>query len=187
MTAVLDRLATGTWVADASATRARFRARDVLRRTVVGSLPVWSAVVEVSADGVPLSVRAVLDLAGVATGSARRDTDLRGPRFFDVERDALLVVTADRARPAGPGLWRWSGTVAMRGASCPLDIVTELAGFAGGCATVRAIATLDRRDVGITVPRLLVGRTVGIEVDAVLCAPTPPGHPAAGGGVLNPH
>ena len=34
-----------------------------------------------------------------------------------------------------------------------------------------ATATLDRRLVGITAPRLLVGRLVAVEVDAVLHAP----------------
>lgn len=161
----------GKWTADPSATEAQFRARDVLRRTVVGTLSVLSASVEVSADGTPMHVAAVLDLASVATGSTRRDADLRGPRFFDVQGDALLRMTAGPAQPGGSHRWLLAGELTMKGTCCPLDITAELVDLDDGRAHVRATAVFDRRDAGITVPRLLVGRAVAIEVDACLRAP----------------
>lgn len=108
---------------------------------------------DVSADGVPLRVRAKLGLASVATGSARRDADLCGPRLFDVQRDARLEeLRGDVERAAG-------------------GLHAQLAG------QHRA----RRRDAGIAVPRLLVGRAVAIEVEALPQAPkaAPPCSPSS--------
>lgn len=163
----------GTWTADPAATSARFRARDVLGRTVLGTLAVHSAAVEVAPSGDPLRVRAELDLGSVATGSGRRDADLRGPRFLDAARDAVLRVTADAARPDGPGRWHLVAELAMKGLACPVELDVELTDLRDGRAAVRATTALDRRALGIAVPRLLVGRTVAVEVLAVLHAPTP--------------
>lgn len=177
MTALRTGAPAGTWTLDVSASTARFRARGLLGTTVVGTLDVLSASVQVSADGRPERVDAELDLASVATGSARRDADLRGPRFFDAQRGPALLVSAVRpqhviaAQPAGSARWLLTGELAMKGRRCPVDITAELLHLEDGQAHVHATAVIDRRDVGIMVPRLLVGRTVAIEVDGVLRAP----------------
>ena len=177
MTSLIGQLAAGTWTCDVRASSARFRARDVLHKPVDGTLPVLSASVQVSPEGSPLQVQAELDLAGVDTGSTRRDHDLRGRRFFDAEHDRMLRFTAGAARADGPGRWLVDGELALRGHRCPLQLTAELVLVAGGRGRVRASATLDRRDVGITVPRLLVGRWVDVEVEAVLVPPAPGGRP----------
>ena len=171
MSTVLTQLTTGTWTAGPASTRVRFRARDVLGKSVLGTLSVLSATVEVSTSGVPLRLRADLDLSSVATGNPRRDAALRGPRFFHVERDAVLRVTAGSAQPDEPGRWHLAGEAAMKGLACPLAIAVDLVDLDDGRARVRATTTLDRREVGIRVPRLLVGRLVAVEVDAVLNGP----------------
>ena len=161
----------GTWAVDTAASTARFRARDVLHRQVSGTLPLLAAGVEVSPEGDPLRVWADLDLAGVSTGSARRDRDLRGPRFFDVESGGVLGFRARAARDDGSGGWQLSGELVLNGVRCRVEVAARLVGAEDGRARVQATTTLDRRDVGITVPRLLVGRSVGVVVDAVLLAP----------------
>ena len=177
MTSALAGLAAGTWSVDAVASSAQFQARDVLHKPVIGTLPLLSAGVEVSPDGVPQRVWAELDLAGVSTGNPRRDRDLRGHRFFDVERDAVLRFTAGAARPDGDQRWLLTGELALNGVRCALEVDVEVVEVAGARGRVRATATLDRRDVGITVPRLLVGRDVSVVVDAVLVAPAAPTQP----------
>lgn len=171
MTAVSAGVVAGTWTVDPTATAAQFRARDVLRKTVVGTLNVLSGDVEVSPDGVPVHVRAGLDLASVTTGNTRRDADLRNPRFLDVEREPVLRLTARPATPDGPGRWVLPGQLSLKGVTCPLEVIAELVDIAEGRACVRATATLDRREAGITVSRLLVGRFVAVIVDATLRAP----------------
>ena len=171
MTALLPGLASGTWTVDTASSTAEFRARDVLRKTVVGTLPVLSGSVQVSPAGEPVQVAAALDLAGVETGNARRDSDLRGRRFFHVERGATLCVTAGPARRDGDGRWLLSGELVLHEVRCPVELTAELVSLAGDRAVVRATTSLDRRDAGIDVPQLLVGRQVDVIVDAVLRAP----------------
>jgi polyisoprenoid-binding protein YceI len=156
---------------DTASSTAQFRARDVLRKTVVGTVPVLSGSVQVTADGEPVQVAAELDLAGVETGNARRDRDLRGHRFFHVERGATLHVTAGLARPDGEGRWVLTGELVLHTVRCPVELTAELVSLAGDRAVVRATTSLDRRDVGIDVPQLMVGRRVDVVVDAVLRAP----------------
>lgn len=175
MSTVATGLAAGTWTVDAAATRAQFHARDVLRRTVTGTMSVLAAAVEVSAAGLPLHVRAELDLGSVATGNARRDSDLRRARFFGVARGAVMTLTAGPARPDGPDRWLLAGELELKDTRCPIDVAVQLADLTGGRARVQATATVDRRAAGITVPALLIGRHIAVQVDAVLHAPPRPG------------
>ena len=159
-------LQAGRWTAGPTTLTATFQARDVLHRTVTGTLPVRSAMVEVGPDGRPERVRAELDLAGVDTGSTRRDHDLRGKRFFDVERAGVLLFAAGPAT-ATPAGWTLPGELDLHGIRCP--VVLEV--HRTGPTSVRATAQLDRRDLGIRVPRLMVGSVVTVTVDADLVPP----------------
>jgi polyisoprenoid-binding protein YceI len=173
VTALLGDLVAGTWTVDHAASSARFQARDVLRKQVVGTVPVLSAGVDVSPQGVPVRVWADLDLAGVDTGNTRRDRDLRGPRFFDVKQGGVLRFRATTARAEDSGRWQLAGELALRDARCSLSVEVEVVAESPHRTTVCATAALDRRAIGIDVPRLLVGRAVGIRVEAVLVAPGP--------------
>lgn len=173
MTALLHAATPGTWAVDPAASCARFVARDVLRKRVVGTLPVQAASVEVSAEGVPVRVSADLDLDGVDTGNARRDRDLRGPRFFAVQKGGVLRFVATAARPDSAGRWFLDGELVLRDVRCPLPVQVEITDVSGEHVAVRATASLDRREIGIHVPRLLVGRSITIAVEAVLTAPSP--------------
>ncbi len=175
MTALLHAPNHGTWSVDAGASSARFIARDVLRKPVVGTLPVLAASVEVSASGVPVRISADLDLNGVDTGSPRRDRDLRGPRFFAVQQGGVLRFSATVARADGAGRWLLDGEIVLRGVRCPLPVQVEITDVSDERVAVLARAVLDRREIGIDVPRLLVGRVVTISVDAVLTPPNPAG------------
>lgn len=171
MTAVSTGLAAGLWRLDSAATRAEFRARDALRKQVLGTLPVLSGSVRVDDDGTPISAAAELDLTGVDTGNARRDKDLRGTRFFDVQASSTLVFRGGRARPDGPGRWLLPGTLTLKGVRCDVELVVELVTSSSAATRVRATTTLDRRRLGILVPRALVGRQVDVGIDAELAAP----------------
>jgi polyisoprenoid-binding protein YceI len=171
VTALPAVVAAGTWTVDPTTTRAQFRARDVFRRPVVGTLPVRVGRVEVATDGTPVEVVAELDLAGVATGIGRRDRDLLGRSFFDVRSSPVLRFAGGPARLDGEGRWLLAGTLALRGVECQVELAVELVGRGDGAARVRATTSLDRRDVGIRVPRLLVGHDVGVVVEAELVPP----------------
>ena len=158
-----EALHPGRWTTGPTTATASFQARDVLHRTVTGTLPVRFAVVEVGPDGRPERVRAELELAGVDTGSKRRDHDLRGKRFFHVESGGVLLFTAASATATADG-WTLPGELDLHGARCPVVLQVQRT----GPSSVRATAKLDRQDLGIRVPRLIVGSFVMVTVDAEL-------------------
>lgn len=166
--ATRNALHPGRWTTGPTGATASFRVRDVLHRPVTGTLPVLAAWVEVGPDGLPQRVRAELDLAGVDTGNARRDKDLRGRRFFDLDGagQTVLVFEGHDAKGTEDG-WTLPGELVLRDARCPVVLQVERT----GPRSVRATAQLDRRDLGLRAPRLLVGLVVALTVEAELAAP----------------
>jgi polyisoprenoid-binding protein YceI len=164
------RLTPGRWTSMPERTEAAFTVGN-LGRTVRGTIQVVSGTVHVADDGRPVAVRAELDLRTVATGHTRRDADLRKDRLLDSEAHPTMTVTCDEVRAEGLG-WRSDGRLALRGTDCPLSVTGVLAEDSRpDCVHVLATAVLDRTAVGIRAPRLLIGRTVTIAVDAWLSAP----------------
>ncbi|MGY1744916.1 YceI family protein [Blastococcus sp. SYSU D00695] len=164
-------VAAGTWVAADCRTRAAFAVRG-LTGTVTGTIALVRGEVRVDASGAPRSARAELDLRTVDTGVARRDADLRKPHLLDADRCPAMTWSADRFTRDEDGAWTADGLLALRGTSAPLA-VRAVPEPSSGRLLVRATATLDRRTVGIRVPRLVIGREVRIEVEAEL-APAGP-------------
>jgi polyisoprenoid-binding protein YceI len=167
--------AAGTWVADPAATTASFTARNFGVRHVVGTVTVTAAQVTVDRTGRPVDVRAVADLTTVTTGSARRDTDLTGRRFFDVEHHPELLLVAHRVEAAENG-WRVLGSLSVRGVAAPLDLDVRVeAPPADPAAPWRIVATgtFDLRTTPIRAPRALVGRYVAVRIETTLVLQAP--------------
>jgi polyisoprenoid-binding protein YceI len=161
-------VAAGRWVVDLAATRATFAARHLFGPPVPGSIAVTSGTVEVGEDGRPLRLHATLDPASVDTGNPRRDTDLRGKRFLFVDSYPRMEVVADRITVTAGG-WSAAATFCARGQEAPLRIDAILEGaVTGPYLDVSAVARLDLRAVGITVPGFLVRRRVDLSVSARL-------------------
>jgi polyisoprenoid-binding protein YceI len=161
-------LRTGTWLVQAAGTKAAFTVAN-LGKTVTGTVPVRSGELEVDASGAPLRLVAELDLASLDTGNVRRDKDLRKPRFLDLDEHPTLTFVSDRISTRADG-WTAQGTIAARGTTCPLTLHGTLPGQPrpDGGVPVEATAVLDRRDLGLNAPRLMIGRQVAITVTAWL-------------------
>jgi len=158
-------LAVGRWTVDPAHSTATFRVRS-LGRAVTGNVPIAEGTMDVDESGRPRAISGSLDLGAIDTGNSRRDKDLRKPRFLDLDRYPAMTFAADSitASPAG---WRVTGTLAVRGTS------VRLAGDAAvsphdGSATVTAHTRLDRSDLGIRAPRIMIGRAIDITVTAAL-------------------
>ena len=160
---------TATWTVSDSRTQVRFTVRN-LGLPVQGSVALRRGEVEVDADGAPVRARAEFDLASLDTGIARRDLDLRHPRFLAVDRQPVMVWACDRFTRREDGSWLAAGTLSVRGTATPLE-ATAVAEDADGATVVRAAAVLDRLAVGIRAPRPMIGRVVRIEIDAWLMPP----------------
>ena len=160
---------TGTptgWRVDVYRSSACFVARNLAVHTVCGRIPIREAVVDVSSDGSPAAVRAVLGLTGIDTGNRRRDRDLAAPRLLDTARWPMLGLPG-LVEATGPGRWRVLGTLTAHGTATyvVLDVETT---HDGDEVRAHASTTFDRRALGIRAPRLLIGREISISLHAVL-------------------
>ena len=158
-------LAVGRWTVDPAHSTATFRVRS-LGRTVTGNVPITEGTVDVDESGRPRAISGSLDLGAIDTGNPRRDKDLRKPRFLDLDRYPAMTFAADSMTETPAG-WRVTGQLAVRGTS------VRLAGDAAvsshdRSATVTAHTQLDRRALGIRVPRIMIGHTIDITVTAAL-------------------
>ena len=176
MTAQLDtlRVPAGTWAVSDSRTRVRFTVSN-FGRAVHGSVACSRGELQIDDGGNPVRVRADLDLDSLDTGIAKRNSDLRKPHFLDIDRQPTMVWSAERFSREADGGWRADGQLCVRGTSTPLVVTgaPEAASLEGDWVRVRAHGVLDRTAVGIRAPRFLIGRTVGIEIDAWLTPSRP--------------
>ena len=156
-----------TWQVDTACSTAEFRVGNLGVRHVRGTVPVLAGTVTTALDGRVAGMRAVVDAAGVDTGNARRDRDLRGPGLLGVEQAPTWSFVSDGVEPDGEG-WRVTGVLTVRRA-CPVVLsVGRPAALPDGGLRVRATTSLDRRDAGVQAPRLLIGRRVEVVLEVVL-------------------
>lgn len=156
-------LRTGRWELVTSASTVRISVGHFGYRTVTGEVPIRSATVEIGADGVPARVDAVLDLAALDTGNRRRDADLRKPKLLDSARHPDLTFTGT-PRSSGDD-WQVPGRVCARGHEVAATLSASLSSAADG-VSVTADTDLEVRAFGVRAPRLLIGRTVHVHIEA---------------------
>lgn len=166
MTGVLGtQLRAGRWHLVSSVSSASFSARNFGVVRVTGHVPIVASWVDVDDSGRPSGVSAELDLAGIDTGNARRDRELRGPRLLDTAQFPTMTFAGGPRHPAGEG-WEFVGRLAGRGRTVDLTVVAGPAReTAPGVLTVHATALFDRRVLGIAAPRILIGRRIVVTID----------------------
>ena len=164
-----DTVATGHWAIVPRSSTAGFAVRNFGLHTVRGIVPIRSATVVCEGDepdGRVTAVHAALDLAAIDTANARRDKDLRGSRLLDTDRHPQLTFDCTDVRATADG-WQLAGTLSAHGRSIAVSVdAVRTAGPVNGLLTVRATTSFDRRELGITAPRVLVGRQVVVEIEA---------------------
>jgi polyisoprenoid-binding protein YceI len=158
-------LATGRWTVDPAHSTATFRVGN-LGRTVTGTVPITEGTVDIDGHGRPSTITGSLDLGAIDTGNARRDKDLRKPKFLDLDRHPALTFTAHTitAMPAG---WQVTGHLTARGTSIRLAGDAVVSGQ-GRTATVAARTQLDCRALGIRAPKIMIGHQIDITITAAI-------------------
>jgi len=155
------------WVVDPVHSRAEFTVAN-FGRTVYGRAPILDGRLTTDPGGAPETVTGTVDLGAIDTGHARRDQDLRARRLLDLDRHPLLTFTADNITDAA-GEWRVAGTARVRGRR--VELVCTVTRFVlGPDETVRLLAhaVLDRREIGIRAPELMIGRHIAIDLNVLL-------------------
>lgn len=154
-------LAAGRHTLVAQRCTVRFVARG-LGLAVPGEISVHSGEVEVDDTGAVVS--AVLNAASFRTRSARRDRDVRSPRFLDVERMPRILVSG---RWDGPGTPLHAG-LTVKEVTAPVEIVIVDVDRTSGGAVVHARGRVDRRAYPVGPVRGPIGRWVDVEMRIVL-------------------
>ena len=169
--AVLQSLQTGRWRLQTTLSSARFSVRNLGVRTVRGQLPIREAWVDVDQAGRPISLAATLELDRIDTGNRHRDADLRKPNLLDLDRYPSLMFAADSIVLGADG-WLVAGTLTGRGQTVPLELTAKITAYGDdGRVTVAADGVLDRRELAVHAPRLMIGALVRVHLDVVLSAP----------------
>jgi polyisoprenoid-binding protein YceI len=163
-------LRVGRWQQVSDLSHAGFTVLNLGFKVVKGTVPIIDAWVDVDPAGQPDAVHATLDLDAIDTGIAKRDADLRKPRLLDTANHPVMTFVGDRPRPVETG-WQIPGRLEVRATA---DVTLEAQIVQGGDAgdlSVRATVTVDRRRLGVTAPRLMIGRYVSVTIDAVFRPP----------------
>ena len=118
---------------------------------------------------------ATIQAASINTRVDKRDTHLRSPDFFDVEKDPTLTFTSTKVTDATPTGAKLHGLLTIHGIEKPVVLDLEIHGegkdpWGNIRSGFTAMTRIDRKDFGLTWNKALeTGQLlVGEEVDIVL-------------------
>ncbi len=94
------------------------------------------------------SVKVLLDMTSVATGTPDADKALGSPEFFDPARFPTAQFTAKGAEPAGNGKYVLKGMLTLKGVTKPVALPCSI-DIKGGTAKAVAETVINRMDFGI--------------------------------------
>jgi polyisoprenoid-binding protein YceI len=169
-------LAAGTtWNVDPSHSQVGFSVKHLVISNVRGEFGKYAGkVVLDDADVTKSTVEATVDVASVDTKVADRDTHLKSPDFFDVEKYPTMTFRSTKVAKAGNGALKVTGDLTLHGVTKPvvLDVTTtpEVKGMYGETRRGFAATTkLNRKDFGLTWNKMVeAGPAVGDQVTIAL-------------------
>jgi polyisoprenoid-binding protein YceI len=168
---------TTTWTPDAVHSEIDFAARHMQLTTVHGRMGKVTGTIQINdADLTKSSIQITVDVAGVDSGVAMRDNDLRGASFFDATQYPTATFTSTGIAKSASG-YTVNGNLTLHGVTKPVTLdmdapVGPVNGMGGkqhmgfsGTATISRAAF----GIGTKVPTAVVGDDIKltIEIDAV--------------------
>ena len=167
---------TTTWNIDASHSTVGFAIRHMVFSKVRGRFSTYTGALHLDDDLARSSVEVAIDAASIDTGTAQRDTHLRSPDFFDVEKFPQLRFRSTKVEDAGDGRLRVTGELTIRDVTREVILEAESGGRGKdpwGNERIGFVAktSIDRKDFGLKWNQLLeaggvlVGDRVDIELD----------------------
>jgi polyisoprenoid-binding protein YceI len=166
----------GSWKIDPNHSRITFSIRHLFSR-VPGNFDTFSGSIQFDPEKPATgSTQIEIDPKSIDTKVERRDNDLRGPDFFDVEKYPTITFRSTGVRDLGDGKLQVVGNLTMRGVTKPVTLAATLLGSGPGMngetrAGFEATGTINRKEFGIVWNRqldqggMLLGDDVGIQID----------------------
>lgn len=142
----------GSWTLDPARSEVHLKTRAMW-----GLSPVHGVFREVAGTGTISAAGDVTGTVTVAAGSvdtknSKRDEHLRSADFFDVANHPDFTFAVGSATPAGDGGVRITGSLTVRGSTCPVsfDAKVTAADGAGGEVRLDGEFPVNRADYGLT-------------------------------------
>lgn len=174
-----------TWKIDPAHSAAQFSVRHLGISTVRGEFKKVSGSANYDpADPAKTSIEATIDATTIDTRVDRRDNDLRGPEFFDVQKYPTITFKSKRTEAEGTGKLKITGDLTIHGVT--KEVVLDVDGptpsikdpkgnlHMGASATTK----INRKDFGVSGAPTVAGDEVSITIDVELIkdasASTPP-------------
>ncbi len=118
-----------------------------------------------------INLDVTLDARALIASDETTTRQLRGPKFFDVERHPTVRFAGQRMTMTGPTTARIEGTISARGVTRPTLLSVTFAQPPAKATGLEPIAltasgTIDRREFGMTSYSMFVGKKVTITINA---------------------
>jgi polyisoprenoid-binding protein YceI len=162
MTNTMTDIRPGTYTIDPARSAVHFTATHVFGlKPVHGTMAVRCGTVVVADEPRRSTVSAEIDAVSWQTDDGKRDKDVRGKRFLDVNRHPTIGFRSTHLVRSGEG-WQIIGVLSVRGGSTEIALnLTEVEPASDGYRFT-ATAKVDRVAAGVGAGRAIVGRHVDV-------------------------
>jgi polyisoprenoid-binding protein YceI len=124
--ATVPTTATTTWTIDPVHSIAEFRVRHMMISNVRGQFTgVTGKLTYNPTDLTQSKVEASIDVASIDTRDPQRDTHLKSPDFFDVEKFPTLTFSSSRVTRRAGGTIEVSGPLSIHGVTRDVEFIVE--------------------------------------------------------------
>jgi polyisoprenoid-binding protein YceI len=164
-----------TWKIDPAHSAAQFSVRHLGISTVRGEFKKVSGSANYDpGDPAKTSIEATIDATTIDTRVDKRDNDLRGPEFFDVQKYPTITFKSKRTEAGGTGKLKITGDLTIHGVT--KEVVLDVDGptpqikdpkgnsHMGASATTK----INRKDFGVSGAPTVAGDEVSITIDVEL-------------------
>lgn len=157
--------AAGTYRLDPASTSIVFATRHLFGLGVVtGSFTLVSGEINIADPVTSSTLTAAASAASFTTGNARRDTDVRGPRFLDADVHPQIAFRSEKLVNADDGTWTLHGQITAHGKAAPAALTIVEVGEDDTGIRLQATTRVDRFAHGITKMRGMAARYLDLEI-----------------------
>lgn len=167
----------GVYMLDPVHTFAEFITQHLVVGHVRGRFDELTGTFTVAEDPTLSSLEVSIETASISTRNAKRDEDLRSPRFFHVEKFPTMTYRSITIVAELDGQWIVEGNLAIRDVTVPVPLSVRLTGIIedpmGNIRVgIHARAQVSRRDFGLLADLeresggMLLGKDVVITVES---------------------
>jgi polyisoprenoid-binding protein YceI len=121
----ITTIPTGTYAVDPAHSNVGFAVRHMGIATVRGTFRSFEGTIDATGDTPVLQGSVQVDT--VDTGDENRDGHLKGPEFFDVERNPQITFHSTTTDAADDGSIRLSGEITLKGVTKPIELTGTVA------------------------------------------------------------